>query len=108
MPSIWITSKSNPERSDASHFFICAVESATKRRETADFDRPDPAGDATSPSGSRTERLNLRVDTLPPVPADAIRGLLAARISRRLRGARGLRLRALRQLERADADSGRD
>src|ERR1700730_16760303 len=39
-------------------------ESATKRRETADFDRPDPAGDATSPSGSRTERLNLRVDTL--------------------------------------------
>src|SRR6516165_3823887 len=64
MPSIWITSKSSPERSDASHFFICAADSATKRRETADFDRPDPAGDGTSPSGSRTERLNLRVDTL--------------------------------------------
>src|SRR5580693_4276214 len=59
MPSIWITSKSSPERSDASHFFMCAVESATKRRETADFDRPDPAGDDTSASGSRTERLNL-------------------------------------------------
>src|ERR1700674_5783462 len=64
MPSIWITSKSSPERSDASHFFMCTAESATKRRETADFDRPEPAGDGTSPSGRRTERLNLRVDTL--------------------------------------------
>jgi hypothetical protein len=43
------------KRSDASHFFMCAVESATKRRETADFDRPDPAGDGTCPSGGNDQ-----------------------------------------------------
>ena len=41
-----------------------AADSATKRREAADFDRPDPIGAGTSPSGSRTERANLRVETL--------------------------------------------
>jgi hypothetical protein len=35
-----------------------------KRREAADFDRPAPAGAGTSPSGSRTERATLRVETL--------------------------------------------
>src|SRR6266516_5600218 len=64
MPSIWITSKSRPERSDAIHSFIRAADSATKRREAADFDSPAPAGAGTSPSGSRTDRANLRVATL--------------------------------------------
>src|SRR5438046_9114575 len=64
MPSIWITSKSRPERSDAIHSFMRAADSATKRRETADFDRPAPAAAGTSPSGSRTDRANLRVATL--------------------------------------------
>ena len=64
MPSIWITSKSRPERSDAIHSFMRAADSATKRREAADFDRPAPSGAGTSPSGNRTERANLRVETL--------------------------------------------
>ena len=41
-----------------------AADSATKRREAADFDTPAPAGAGTSPSGSRTARPNLRVETL--------------------------------------------
>src|SRR6266487_4180106 len=57
MPSIWITSKSRPERSDAIHSFIRAADSATKPS-------PAPAGAGTSPSGSRTDRANLRVATL--------------------------------------------
>src|SRR5262249_3093000 len=64
MPSIWITSKSRPERSDAIQSFMRAADSATKRREAADFDRPAPAGPGTSPSGNRTDRANLRVATL--------------------------------------------
>jgi hypothetical protein len=64
MPSIWITIKSRLERSDAIHSFIRTADSATKRREAADFDRPAPTGAGTSPSGSRTERPNLRVETL--------------------------------------------
>src|SRR6266496_4297787 len=64
MPSIWITSKSRPERSDAIHSLIRAADSATKRREAADFDSPAPAGTETTPSGSRTDRANLRVATL--------------------------------------------
>ena len=64
MPSIWITSKSRPERSDAIHCFMRAADSATKRREAADFDRPAPAGAGTSPAGNRTDRANLRVATL--------------------------------------------
>src|SRR5271157_314544 len=61
MPSIWITNKSRPERSDAIQSFIRAADSATKRREAADFDRPAPAGPGKSPSGNRTDRANLRV-----------------------------------------------
>ena len=49
---------------DATHSFMRAADSATKRREAADFDSPDPIGAGTSPSGSRTERANLRVETL--------------------------------------------
>src|SRR6266480_4355357 len=64
MPSIWITSKSRSERSDAIQSFMRAADSATKRREAADFDRPAPAGPGTSPSGNRTDRANLRVATL--------------------------------------------
>src|SRR6266498_813441 len=62
MPLIRITSKSRPERSDATHPFMRAANSATKRREAAD--KPDPEGAGTSPSDSRTERANLRVETL--------------------------------------------
>ncbi len=47
-----------PERSHAIHSFMRAADSATKRRETADFDRPAPAGAGTSPSGKRTDRAN--------------------------------------------------
>jgi len=64
MPSIWMTSKSSLERSDAIHSFMRAPDKATKRRETADFVRPAPAGAGTFPSGSRTDRANLRVATL--------------------------------------------
>ena len=64
MPSIWITSKSRPERSDAIQSFMRAADSATNRREAADFDRPATAGPGTSPSGNRTDRANLRVATL--------------------------------------------
>src|SRR6266540_6082100 len=64
MPSIWITSKARPERSDAIHSLMRAADNATKRREVADFDKPAPTGAGTSPSGSRTERANLRVETL--------------------------------------------
>ena len=64
MPSIWITSKSRPERSDAIHSFRRAADSATKRGEAADFDSPAPADAGTSPAGNRTDRANLRVATL--------------------------------------------
>src|SRR5450631_1424016 len=64
MPSIWITSNPRSERSDPIHSFSRAADSATKRREAADFDRPEPLGASTSPSGKRIERSNLRVETL--------------------------------------------
>src|ERR1035437_4134008 len=64
MPSIWITSNPRSERSDPIHSFSRAADSATKRREAADFDRPEPLGAGTSPSGKRIERSNLRVETL--------------------------------------------
>src|SRR5437763_3890564 len=64
MPSIWMTSKSRPERSDAIQSLVRAADSATQRREAADFDRPAPAGPGASPSGNRTDRANLRVATL--------------------------------------------
>jgi hypothetical protein len=41
-----------------------AADSATNRRETADFVSPAPVGAGTSPSGNRTDRANLRVATL--------------------------------------------
>src|SRR5208283_1696600 len=64
MPSIWITSNPRSERSDRIHSFSRAADRATKRREAADFDRPEPLGAGTSPSGKRIERSNLRVETL--------------------------------------------
>src|SRR5712691_11698169 len=64
MPSICTTMMSRWPRSDPIHSFMRAVESATKRREVADFDTPAPRGAGTSPSGSRTARRNFRVDTL--------------------------------------------
>src|SRR5262249_42031374 len=64
MPSIWITSKSRPERSDAIQSFMRAADSATKRREAAGFDRPAPPGPGTSPPGNPTQRAKLRVATL--------------------------------------------
>ena len=41
-----------------------AADSATKRREAADFDVSSPGFDGRSPSGSRTARRSLRVETL--------------------------------------------
>src|SRR5450759_1442609 len=64
MPSIWITSNPRSERSDPIHSSSRAADSATKRREAADFHRPEPLGAGTSPSGKRIERSNLRVETL--------------------------------------------
>jgi hypothetical protein len=64
MPSICTTSRSSLDRSEAIHSRMRAAESATKWREAADFDTPLPAGAGTSPSGNRTARRNLRVDTL--------------------------------------------
>jgi hypothetical protein len=40
------------------------ADSATKCRETADFDTPAPAAAGTSPSGRRTARRNFRAETL--------------------------------------------
>ena len=59
-----MTTSPRPERSDAIHSFSRAADSATKRLEAADFDRPEPLGAGTSPSGKRIERWNLRVETL--------------------------------------------
>ncbi len=67
MPSICTTSRSRPERSAASHSRRRAVDNATKCREAADFDTPEPAGAGTSPSGSRTARRNFRVETLSSI-----------------------------------------
>ena len=64
MPSICTTRRSSLHRSEAIHSCMRAAESATKWREAADFDTPLPAGAGTSPSGNRTARRNLRVDTL--------------------------------------------
>src|SRR6266545_2416455 len=64
MPSICTTRRSSFDRSEAIHSFMRAAESATKWREAADFDTPLPASAGTSPSGNRTARWNLRVDTL--------------------------------------------
>jgi hypothetical protein len=64
MPSIWIASRSNCDRSADNHAFIRSADSATNRRDTADFDTPAPGAAAMSPSGRRTARPKRRVDTL--------------------------------------------
>jgi len=46
------------------HSLMRAADNATKCREAADFDTPAPAAAGTSPSGSRTDRRNFRVETL--------------------------------------------
>src|SRR5256884_6585703 len=63
-PSIWMTRRSSLDRSDAIHSASRSADSATNRREAADFEVPSPAMTGRSPSGSRTARLSLRVDTL--------------------------------------------
>src|SRR5271165_6824000 len=63
----WLSSlrcRSSLDRSAAIHSFMRAVDSATKRRDTADLDTPEPLGAPISPSGRRTARPNLRVETL--------------------------------------------
>ena len=57
-------SRSSLDKSDAIHLASRSADSATNRREAADFEVPSPAMIARSPSGSRTARLSLRVDTL--------------------------------------------
>ena len=54
-PSIWMTSRSSSERSEASQAFIFLRDSATKRRETADFEVPSPRAFARSALG-QTDR----------------------------------------------------
>jgi hypothetical protein len=41
-PSIWITGRSSCERSEAIHSAMRSADSATNRREAADFDVPSP------------------------------------------------------------------
>src|SRR5215472_9929808 len=64
MPSICMTRRSSPERSASIKLFMRSLDNATKCRDAADFDVPDPAGAGISPSGSRTDRRNFRVETL--------------------------------------------
>src|SRR5260221_10974825 len=59
-----MTRRSSLDRSDAIHSANRSADSATNRREPADFEVPSPAMTGISPSGSRTARLSLRVDTL--------------------------------------------
>src|SRR5262249_40024597 len=63
-PSIWMTRRSSLDRSDVIHSASRSADSATNRREAADFEVPSPAMTGRSASGSRTARLSLRVDTL--------------------------------------------
>ena len=74
-PSIWMTSRSSSERSEASQAFIFLRDSATKRRETADFEVPSPRAFARSPSGRRTARWYLRVDTFSSIRLSAHQAL---------------------------------
>ena len=55
----------------ASQAFIFLRDSATKRRETADFEVPSPRAFARSPSGRRTARWYLRVDTFRTIRLSA-------------------------------------
>src|SRR5499425_3119309 len=59
-----MTRRSSLDRSDVIHSASRLDDSATNRREAADFEVPSPAMTGRSPSGSRTARLSLRVDTL--------------------------------------------
>ena len=56
--------ETSPDRSALMKSPSFSVDSATKRREAADFETPLPGPAATSPSGSRTARPNRRVETL--------------------------------------------
>src|SRR3954462_7704738 len=49
MPSIWITSRSRPERSDAIQSFMRAADSATKRRGGGRFRQTSPRGPRNVP-----------------------------------------------------------
>jgi len=49
-----IASRSRSSSRLSIHAFMRAADSATKRREVADFDSPAPSGAGTSPSGNRT------------------------------------------------------
>src|ERR1700737_2557790 len=60
MPSIWIPTNPRPERSRAIHSFSRAADSATKRREAADFDKPEPRRHVTFGQAHRTFELARR------------------------------------------------
>src|SRR6516225_2608561 len=55
-----MTRRSSLDRSDAIHSASRSADSATNRREAADFEVPSPVMTGISPSGSRTARLSLR------------------------------------------------
>ena len=61
-PSIWMTRRSSLDRSDAIHSASRSADSATNRREAADFEVPSPAMTGRSPSGQphRTPELARR------------------------------------------------
>src|SRR4051794_21312127 len=63
-PSIWMASRSSCDRSETSHCRSFVLDRATNLRDTADLEVPSPGIEPTSPPGSRTERRNLRVETL--------------------------------------------
>ena len=62
--SIWTIRRSSLDKSDAIHLASRVTDSAMNRREAADLEVPSPVIAGRSPSGSRTARLSLRVDTL--------------------------------------------
>src|SRR5439155_4957618 len=59
-----MTKRSSFDRSLLMKASSFSDDSATKCRDAADFDNPEPLAAGTSPSGKRTERPNLRVETL--------------------------------------------
>src|SRR3990170_5708611 len=60
MPSIWMISRSSPDRSAAIHSFMRSADSATNRRDTADLDTPEPLVAGMSPPGKRAARPNFK------------------------------------------------
>src|SRR6478672_1036329 len=97
MPSIWITSKSRSERSDAIQSFMRAADSATKRREALDFDLAAVEADLALrfPPAVRppvtTSRMPWTTDCLCIAIHHLAKGLHAGTQAKQLEACRNLR-----------------